>query len=368
MPPATPHLLVSLTAHGFGHAAMTAPVVNDLRRRLPDLNVTLQSDHPAEWLATRFEGPFRHIPGPGDAGLRMASATRILLDESAELYRDGHRDFARRVSDLSDLYRDLRADLLFANIPYVALAAAARIGLPAVAMSCLNWADLYGHYFSDRPEAAGIEAAMLDAYRSASVFLCPAPSMPMPRFANARPIGPVAPQGTAGRAEVRRRIGLREGDRLGLIAFGGVDPCLDAGRWARLPGWFWLTNGDRAGRRDMIALTTGDVGFTDLMKAADVVVTKPGYGTFTEAAVNGTPVLYLPRPDWPESEGLIRWLDAEGRCRAISLQDLYDGDRLNEQLQLLFSSSVKPLVSPTGVEEAVREILPRLSGGSRLHK
>jgi hypothetical protein len=354
------HLLVSLTAHGFGHAAMTAPVVNAVRQRFPHLKVTLQSDHPPALLASRFASPVTVVPGPGDFGLRMASATAIDLHRSAEDYRALHDDFDRRVDALARQYRALAPDLLLANIPYLALAAAGRIGMPAIALSCLNWADLYHHYFGDRPEAAAILAQMRAAYDVADLFLCPAPSMPMPRLNRVQAIGPIAPRGSGQQGRVRHSLGIGPDRRLGLVAFGGVDSGIDMTRWARLDGWSWVAGTAVEGRPDIIPFDWGAMTFTDLLQASDLVVGKPGYGTFTEAAVNGVPVLYVDRPDWPESPGLVRWLSEVGRCRAVEPAVLFDADGFAEQLRLLFSSPIKPLVQPTGISQAVEAIVAKL--------
>ena len=78
---------------------------------------------------------------------------------------------------------------------------------------------------------------------------------------------------------------------------------------------------------DVVVLLSqlGKVESEDLVGAVDVVVTKPGYGTFTEAACNGTPVLYQRRKDWPEQDCLIAWLQEYGRCQAIGEDELLRG-------------------------------------------
>lgn len=62
--------------------------------------------------------------------------------------------------------------------------------------------------------------------------------------------------------------------------------------------------------------------FPDLLRSVDVVLTKPGYGTFTEAACNGAAVLYLRRDDWPEQDCLIEWLETNARCLELGEVDL----------------------------------------------
>ena len=40
----------------------------------------------------------------------------------------------------------------------------------------------------------------------------------------------------------------------------------------------------------------------DLIAAVDVVMGKIGYGFVSECIANGTPLIYVPRSDWPEEQ------------------------------------------------------------------
>jgi len=340
---------------------MTAPVVNALSAKLRSLRLTLQSNHPRDLLASRFDGPFEQISGPDDFGLVMTAATKIHLEESAAAYHALHDRLAEAVKWQAARMRALGVDLVLANIGYVPLLAARQAGIPAIALSCLNWADIYGHYFADRPDAPAIRAEMQAAYQSAHIFLRPAPAMPMPDLVNARAIGPIAAVGRGDRAAIRRRLGIEKGMHLGLVAFGGVESGLPLARWPRLDGWRWLVTGDPAGHPDLIAFDRSVFDFPDIMRSCDVIITKPGYGSFTEAAVNGTPLLYVPRPDWPESPVMIPWLSEQGRCLPIEAEELFDPLILQRQLQSLFSCPLKPLVQSTGSEEGARVLFSALT-------
>jgi small subunit ribosomal protein S21 len=56
---------------------------------------------------------------------------------------------------------------------------------------------------------------------------------------------------------------------------------------------------------------------SDLLASVDAVITKPGYGTFVEAACAGTPILYLERDDWPETPHFAAWLAQHARAAAL---------------------------------------------------
>jgi len=46
----------------------------------------------------------------------------------------------------------------------------------------------------------------------------------------------------------------------------------------------------------------------------------------TECVLNGTPLLYIPRPDWPEEPSLLQWLDAHGAAVELAPECLVTGE------------------------------------------
>ncbi|MBF0418044.1 MAG: hypothetical protein HQL86_07335 [Magnetococcales bacterium] len=354
---AAPHLWLALSPHGYGHAAMTAPVVAELRRRIPDLRLTVQTTVDRAFLDSRYQS-FAHVAEIADFGFRMRSSTCIDLDASARGYRELHRDFSALVAREAERLSLAAPDLVLANIPYVTLAAAARAGIPAVAMSSLNWADMYAHYLGDRPEADEILGQIRAAYAAASVFLRCRPAQTM-TVLHQHDIDPVVVPGQNRRPEVATALGISGAVRLGLIAFGGIGHPLPLERWPLLPGWVWLTSQEPPpGRDDFRHWQAGGIAFCDLSASVDLIVTKPGYGTFTEAGIAGIPVLFVPRPDWPESPHLDDWLAIHTRCLPIETGQLFDGS-LPAILHTLFSLPIPSVAGKTGISEAA-SVLQRI--------
>ena len=351
------HLLVSLSPHGFGHAVMTAPVVNALRRRIPGLRLTLQTTLPPTLLAERFDGPFHLLPDIADFGLRQASALEVLGDRTVADYRSLHRDLDGHVAREAARLKALGVDLLLANIPYVPLLAARLAGVPAIAMSCLNWAAIYGHYFGDLPDTSEMIAAMLEGYNAAEVFLAPEPCLPMAGLAHLRPIGPIGRRPAGRPGTLGARLGLPAGRRVGVISFGGMGADLPLERWPRLPGWSWVVPDDAKGHPDILSAAGLGLPFNEIMGLSDVLIAKPGYATFVEAAMGGLPLLSVERPDWPETPIFEEWLGRRGRCRPVCLPELFDSSLLAGHLHSLFSLPLKPLVTADGIDEAVTAVL-----------
>lgn len=355
-----PHLFVDISSHGFGHLAQAAPVLNRLTELLPTLRLTVRCGLPEAILRQRIQVPFTHIAAASDFGYVMIDALRIDLAATAAAYRTAHTDFSARVAAEAAFLHELAVDAVFADVSYLPLAGAAQAGIPAVALCSLNWADLYAHYFG----TDGIHAEMLAAYRSAT-FLRTTPAMPMPALADVIDIGPVATSGRQRRAELLQKLGSGNTARLVLVALGGIPTELPFATWPLLPDTHWLVPAAwRPARADVHAIEACGLPFADLLRSVDAVITKPGYGTFTEAACNGTAVIYQRRDDWPEQDCLIDWLKINARCAEISPAELASGE-IAAALERCRAADIPSRPEPTGIDHAATHLASLLANRPR---
>lgn len=354
------HLVVALSSHGFGHIGQSAPVIETLRERLPNLRVTLRTAAPRFKLAERFGEQVAITSAATDIGMVQQDAQCIAWEASAQAYLDFHREWDRRVEEEARVLRELRADALLANVPYLALAGARHAGIPSLALCSINWMDIYEHYFSARPEAPTLLEQMRQAYVSACAFLQPTPSMPMPQLGNRRVIGPICQRGHNRRAWFDECLGLRPDERLVMVSLGGMELRPPIEQWPALPGVrllvpaTWCSN--HPGTVDFESL---GMPYVDALWSCDALICKPGYGSFVEAAIAGVPVLHLERPDWPEAPYLVRWLEGNSRCSLLTQERWLEGDFL-DSLNRLWREELPRPIAPTGVEEAVETLVKLL--------
>lgn len=347
-----PHLLVEISSHGFGHLAQVAPVLQALRRERPESRITVRSLLPENLLKARIGGPVTVVPGNVDVGMQMASVLDVDVAQSARAYERFHRNWAATVAQEATALAALAPDLIFCDVPYLPLIAGAGAGIPAIALCSLHWGDIYRHYCGGRPEATGIHAAILEAYRTARLFLQPQPHMPMPDLDRRQPIGPVALIGVKRRGEIDRLMGLQGSERLVLVGLGGVTTRFPVESWPALDNVRWLVPAAwGAARQDCAPIEALGMAFVDLLCSVDLLITKPGYGAFAEAACHGIPVLYVQREDWPETPYLTAWLDRHGVALAIERDALASG-RLGESVLALLEHPRRRPLEPTGNRQA----------------
>ncbi len=351
------HLLVDISAHGLGHLAQTAPVLNALAALAPELRLTVRSAIPHAHLARRIVGDFAHVPEARDFGFVMHNAVDIDLAASARRYREFHVDWPGRVAAEAEWLNQHVVDALLSNVAYLPLAAAAEADIPATGLCSLNWADLFVHYFGDQPWAADVHAQILDAYNSATGFLRVTPGLPMTDIQRCQTIAPITDVGCRDREKIAQMLNLEESERWLLLAMGGMEFRLPLEDWPRTSGVNWLVPGEwKVARPDVRGFDIPGLKFADLLASVDAVISKPGYGTFVEAACSGIPILYLERDDWPETPHLVTWLTDHARAAPLTRERLMAGNFI-DLLQGLWQTPAPAAPQATGADLAARWLL-----------
>jgi len=357
-----PHILFDISGHGFGHAAMTTPIINALHQARPDIRITIRTKAPQSFLDQTLDVDYELIAESSDFGMIMHDAFRVDTQASLSAYQEAHRHWPDKVSLQADKLRQLQPDLVISNISYLSLAAAAQAGIPSLAYSCLNWAEIFNDYFKDNSDAQAIYQQMLAAYRQTELFMRPAPAMPMLGL-DTLLIGPVASLGQNRHGEICDTLNLDSDTKLTIVSLGGVSTHLSCQHWPKLSKHHYLVPGDvhhADQRADVSSLEQTNIPFHDALASASLYLTKPGYGAFSGAACHGIPVIYTERDQWPEQIHLVEWLKQQVPCGKISQQQLQHGDFTQALVSLL--NKPRPKATPSdGTQQSVEQIIKLLT-------
>jgi hypothetical protein len=314
-------LAAYVSGHGFGHCVRTAAVLREVRALDPGLPIAVVTAGP--------EIVFREALGPGfqfraertDVGLAQKGALVIDPAATADACEAFARDLPARVEREAAWLRDTKARLVLGDVPPLAFLAAARAGVPAIAVTNFSWDWIYGHLAQQEPRLGAAAEAARAAYASARLLLELPFAGDLSAFPRRQPIPLVARRPPVTREEARRRLGLGP-EPAALLSFGGLGlPGLDFQVLAGVRGFQFLSEptGSKApsnlrvlSREDLAAQGLDYLG---AVAAADVVITKPGYGIVSDAIACRTRMVYTERGDFPEYpilvRDMVRWLPAE---------------------------------------------------------
>lgn len=350
----TKHLLVDLSTHGFGHFAQTSMVLNALHQLDLPLRVSIRSKLPQSIIKERLNLSVTSISYALDIGLKMHNPVEIDRDASYQYYQQLHQNYAQAVDREALELEKLQPDLILANVPYLSLSAADKLGIPSIAMCSLNWAEIFACYCGNYPNAEPITQQIREAYSSAVNFLTVTPSMPMPGLDNIQAIPPIAHRGICQTDLLKNRVNNPQA-RFVLVNLGGIPNTLDTSNWPILENVYWIvSSGIQSHRQDIMSQDAFDIPFIDLLSSCHAVLTKTGYGMLIEATVNQTPVICITRNGWPEEPALFSWVQAQGYLQIIQLSDFNAGLFAEAAEQALAVHWQKPLTASNGAEIAAK--------------
>jgi len=275
----------------------------------------------------------------------------LTLDATASIARAEAfmASFEHRVAEELRFLREHRVALTIADVPALGIAAGRAAMLPAIAIANFTWDWIYEHYAAGHNVARRIG----DMYRDTTLAL----RLPMwggfQTMPQVRDIPLVARRSGREPDEIRRALGIPPDTRVVLASFGGYGlDGLNVEALRALPGYHVLL----PGAIDEPAMYDRGYRYVDLIKAVDVVVTKPGYGIISECAANDTALLYTSRGDFREYQVLVDAMPSLLRCRYIDHADLFAG-RWQYHLDALLDQPARTLRPATHGAEVAADIL-----------
>ncbi len=325
-----------ITAHGFGHATRTLTLIEQLLAERRDLQIVVRSSVP-EWFLRRSGPPDLAIQSvTADTGMVQIDSLRINIEATAQRAADFYQTFAARVAAEAAALTRLGASVVVGDIPPLAFAAAHAAGVPSVAVANFTWDWIYQAYPQFAASAPGVVDTMQAGYAQASQAL----RLPFAGgFESMRDVTTdiplIARHSRLGRDESRRRLRIPSDRPVVLASFGGhtthvpYDVVAD-----RCDITLVLTEREspdeaphtKIRRFGFAELDHVGIRYEDLVAAADIVVSKPGYGIVSECIANKTALLYTSRGYFVENEVMVEAMQQVMRCRFIAQDALREGD------------------------------------------
>lgn len=124
-----------ISGHGLGRASRAIELIHALRTLRPEMRILVRTAAP-RWLSELTAGPAVDVQMvETDTGLAQLDSLRFDEAATARGAASFYTDFDRRVAEEGDVLRACRATLVIGDIPPLAFAAAARAGVPSVAVA-----------------------------------------------------------------------------------------------------------------------------------------------------------------------------------------------------------------------------------------
>jgi L-arabinokinase len=353
-------LAVYVSGHGFGHSTRTAEVLAELRRLEPTLPIVVVTAAPA-FLFQGLQVEVRALAC--DVGLVQRGPLAIDEDATAAACAAFQEGWPALVEQESSWLRRVRARGVLADIPALGFAAAQAAGIPAVGLGNFSWDWIYRELARGRAAMSAAAAAAAAAYGAAELLLELPFAGDLAAFPRRERIPLVARKPRLTRGRAREALALPVDRPVVLLSFGGFGwgvPRPDSRSLDPLRERFLFLDEPDVSRARLDSL---GLCYQDVVAAADVVVTKPGYGIVSDAIGAGTRLVYTERGDFPEYPILVEGMATLVPAAFVSGEDLRAG-RLATALEDVLARPYPPRPRMDGASVAasrLRETLGLLS-------
>ena len=373
-----PAIVFYISGHGFGHASRCIEVINAILAQRPETRVGVRTSAPRWLFDLTVKGKVTYSTLECDTGVVQVDA--LTLDEADSIRRAAafHSDLVTRAASETRALRELGAGLIVADVPPLAFAVGASAGIASIALGNFTWDWIYADYPRVRL-APSLLPAIRGAYAKASMALRLPMSGGFESFSNVKDIPFVARHASLSREDVCKRLKLPAEKPFVLASFGGVGLAgLDTDALGKFRKYTVLSAAtmpltrvrkdtpavvERKGSYIAIneeAMYDSGVRYEDLVGAAEVVGTKPGYGIVSECIANDTAILYTSRGHFPEYDVIVEEMPKYARTAFISHDDLFAGKWESAIDKLRAQPKLKKKPETNGAEVAADILLKAL--------
>lgn len=359
-------LWCAISGHGFGHLSQTAPLLNQLVKQKPAIEIHLVTALPHAVLARTFNFPFTVTNRRQDVGLVQPDPMQVDLLGTAAAIRSLHSNWNNLIEAEQQELLSWKPDLVLSNIAYLPIAAASALQIPTVAISSLTWDAVLAAYYSRKdPEIEQWWRLMRHAYGQATLALMPTPAIiEGTPFQQIEPIQPLTTLGKRQRSELRHHLGIAADDErpLILVSLGGIPAQhLPVEILAEESRYHWLVDVPIPTQQNHLyeinkLLKTWS--FSSISASVDGVVSKPGYGMAIASAAQQIPFLYLRRGKFPDEPLICTWLEQVGRSMELQATEFYRG-HWYQPLQTLMDRDTPPPPPVNGAEQGAKILIER---------
>ena len=359
-----PIIWCAISAHGLGHAAQIIPVLNAIGAAVEDVHVILRTTVPVSHFQENLTVSWELQPMPQDIGCLQRGPLEIDIDETWIAYEAFHQTWNERVNKEARAIRLAKVSLVISNISYLAIASAFHVQCPVIAIASLSWDQVLKPFLQpSNTHHQEIYEQIRQEYAKANLLIRLYPGIDMPAFTSVIDTGPSFLCAETESQDVRKLLGLTNSDKLVLIAFGGIPlTSLPFDQMETCNGFHFLVGGIslKSTSRHIHSLEAMAIPFKDILRQADVVMTKPGYATIASAVHYGIPVVYVRRYNFADEQCLVDYIHQYGRAVDLARDD-FEGGRWEEALRRVVTLPL-PLEPPPkqnlgGVVDVLKDYL-----------
>ncbi len=345
-------LAVYITGHGYGHLTRTLEICKSIQKMDASIEIHLRAPFDPDLIKNSF-------------GFAAKTHDCVRLDIGLVQRDSLNPDMEATVEQLGywygpegDALVEIEAEWLSANAINAALIdlsprafeACAKAGVPAYGMSNFSWDFIWQDLAEQNQPLARFAELASTAYSTSKKLYRTVMHHGMTSFPVIEDVPLVARHSMRASNEIRSKLKIVSKKPIVALSYGGegLQVSLDKIRHLHEKYLFVTTDPMADHGAPFIHITNSHLVengliYADLVKASDLLMTKPGYSTVAEAKANGAAIIYSDRGRFAEYEYIVHYIKTHLRNAFLPKIDLLNGE-WTEALESALAKSDSSLI------------------------
>lgn len=316
-----------ISDYGYGHASRSIAIIRKLLSEYKNAKIYIKNSGAFDYI--RHSLPHENIEvvkSKNDIGVIFRENSVIIdREQTRRMLIDWISSWDEFIKMEKQFCESHRIDLILSDITPQAFVVANELDIPGIAISNFTWYYIFYNLFGNIPAVEQIKRA----YECADIALVLPFNEDMNVFKKQKKVGLVSREITGNKYDLRRKMGISDSELLVYIGVGkSFDPSFMRNmKNLDIPNLKLLVQSNVAlPFKNIIRIPDMETETQNYINMCDLVLSKTGYSTISEAIRGKVPMFLLKRQGFKEDELLGNTIERLGIGRFISEKAFLEGE------------------------------------------
>ena len=322
-----------ISDYGYGHASRDIAIIRKIINENKDVKIFVKTDTPFHFVRqSLLQKNVEVIHTKNDIGVAfMENSVIVDREKTKKMLKEWLNSWDEYIQNEKRFCENHNIDLIISDIVPQPFIVADELGIPSIAISNFTWHYIFYNLFGDTPATRRIKKAY--QYAEMALVLPFNEDMDFLKFRKKKKISLVSREITVDRHAMRRKCGVSDDE---LLVYVGVGLSFDSSfmrgmkKIAMPDVKFLVSSNAELPFENVIKIPNNETETQNYIAMCDLVVSKTGYGTVSEAVRAKIPMFLLKREGFKEDELIGNKVEELGIGKFISEKSFLDGDWMND--------------------------------------
>ena len=316
-----------ISDYGYGHASRDIAIIRRLRDEFNNVKIYIKTEEPFHFVQQSLPQKDVKVIQTKNDVLVIFKENSVIVDreQTEKILDEWLALWDNYIQNEKRFCKAHKIDLILSDIAPQPFIVAYELGIPGIAISNFTWYYIFYPLFGDIPATERIK----EAYHCADIALVLPFNEKMDIFKKKKGISLVSREITADKFDMRKKRGISDDEMLVYIGVSrSCDPSfMRSMKPIEAPNVKILfSSAAELPFENVIRIPNNETETQNYIAMCDLIVSKTGYGTVSEAVKAKIPMLLLKRNGFREDELIGNKVEELGIGRYISERSFLDGE------------------------------------------